>query len=950
MRRLFDPHPVAMARVPLRPYQLGPAGGSGDDLLDEGVFLASRSAAQAAAEGTERGRVTRAAYDLRSRTRTTPHGVFAGVAPATFTAATLTARLGSAHRTVTTPSPAWLTEVADQLMREHPELLSALTLTAASAAVRRGDRLEVEHPAPEGARMSSVRATDVSLWLLDASRGGALAGDLLNGLLCRHPGADPRKATRAVINMIDTGLLLPDLPADLRDNPVQHLLDKLPPTALLRPCLARLDQLLARCDTYPPGTPQRRKLLEEARDLADEVHHTRRPLAVDTLADADFAVPPAVGEQAAEAASLLWRIGQRKGPLTDYHRRFCSLYGHQRLVPLLDVLDPVTGLGPPAPSDAIGTDEGLDERRTAALAGLLADALSTGRTEIVLDEQHVDQLTNPSPLLPPRTAEIHIQLLRDADRLRIAVCPGTGSQVAGAAPGRWIRWLPQLAPREDPDFGHGPMVAEIVCRPRTAVAGALAGETGAAPWRIPLDLPARPRDIRLDDLAVTTTGTHLQLWSTRHHRPVIPVLYNRLAPRLLPPAAYALHLLGHAGTRPWHPWNWGPLNCWPYTPRVRYRDVLLAPARWRLPEALTTAAHHHTPFEERLANWRTTTRLTPPAVLLAEEADRRLTLDLRQRDHRELLRRSIHRGTRILAEPFAGPEDLAVVDGPNGAHHVIDLVVPLSRRHTPHTPPTDPRNALRTPGTGTYLPGGEWLSAALAAPARLHNTVLTELAPLLNHLPVDVDRWFWLRYTTPALGPHLRLRFHATPHTLATDVQPRLSELSDHLRSRGLLGPGTLHLEPYEQEIERYGGPQAITAVERLFSTDSRLALAALNHTEDERLLIAAAGSAEIARTLAPEPLSALGPGHLTRDQRRHRDALREQLPRVPALFSLTGLATARATRSAALIAYRDTLPHRAADRCASDVIHMHTNRMLAVDPGAERLVRTLAADLLHRP
>lgn len=494
------------------------------------------------------------------------------------------------------------------------------------------------------------------------------------------------------------------------------------------------------------------------------------------------------------------------------------------------------------------------------------------------------------------------------------------------------------------------MIAEIVCRPRTPVAGALAGETGAAPWRIPLYLPARPDDIRLNDLAVTTTGTHLQLWSTRHHRPVIPVLYNRLAPHLLPPAAYALHLLGHAGTRPWHPWNWGPLNRWPYTPRVRYRATLLAPSRWRLPEALTTAAHHHTPFEEQLAHWRTTTRPTPPAVLLAEEADRRLTLDLRQRDHRELLRRSIHRGTRILTEPFADPEDLAVVHGPNGTHHVIDLVIPLTRRHTPHTAPTDPRTALRTPGTSTYLPGSEWLSAALAAPARLHNTVLNELAPLLNHLPEDVDRWFWLRYTTPALGPQLRLRFHATPHTLATNVQPQLSELADHLRGRGLLGPGALHLEPYDQEIERYGGPQAITTVERLFSADSRLALDTLTRTEDERLLLAAAGAAETARTLAPEPLTALGPRRLTRNQRRHRDALREHLPSIPALFAPTGLAAARATRSAALIAYRDTLPQRTTAQYASDIIHMHTNRMLAVDPGAERLVRTLAADLLHRP
>ncbi|MFI0818257.1 lantibiotic dehydratase [Streptomyces sp. NPDC021098] len=941
-----------MARIPLRPYSVDPADGDRDGLLDEGVFLASRSAAQAVVEGTERGRATRCAYDLRSRARTTPHGVFAGVAPATLTAPAPTMRLGDGHRTVTTLSPGWLTAMADRLLRDERDLLTALTLTAASSATARGDRLEVERPASAGAQFSSVRATGVSRWLLEASRAGASAADLLAELLRRHPGATPDQARRAVLDMIGTGLLRTDLfPADLRADPLKHLLNKLPTTVSARAHLARLDELLDECDAHPPGSPRRRKLLEEARDLADALHHTSRPLAVDTLADAEIALPPAVGEQAAEAASLLWRIGHRAGPLNGYHRRFCAAYGRHRLVPLLEVLDPVTGLGPPGPDDAIGTDEARDARHTAALASLLADALSDGKDEINLIDQHVDQLTNPSPLPPPRTAEIHIQLLRDENGLRIAVCPGTGSQTAGAAPGRWIRWLPGLAYREEPDTGNGPMIAEIVCRPRTS-AGALAAETGTAPWRIPLDVPARPGDLLPHDLAVTTTGTHLQLWSIRHDRPVIPMLYNRLAPRLLPPAAYFLHLLGHTGTRPWHPWNWGPLSYWPYTPRVRYRDILIAPARWRLPNSLTTTANHRATFETHLAAWRTTVRPAPPPVLVAEEADRRLPLDLRQADHRELLRRSIHRGTRTLAEPLATPEELAVIDGPSGARHLIDLVVPLTRRNNPQPAPSDPRRTLRAAGTGIHLPGSSWLSAAFRAPGHLHNTVLAELASLLTGLPDGVDRWFWLRYTTPALGPHLRLRFHAGPHVLATRIQPELARLADRMHHRGLLGPGALRLEPYEEEIERYGGPQAITAVENLFFSDSRLALAVLPLTEDQRLLIAAVGAAEVARTLAPDqPHSALNPGHLTRDQRRHRDVLRPRLANIgPDALIPADLTAAWADRRAALTVYRDAVPQQFAVRCASDVIHMHANRMLTLGPGTEQVMRTLATDLLHRP
>jgi hypothetical protein len=191
MRRFFDPHHVAMARIPLRPYYTGPADEGYDGLLEEGVFLASRSAAQAVVDGTERGRVTRCAYDLRSRERTIPHGVFAGVAPAVLDAPAPTMRLGDDHRTVTTLSPGWLTAMADRLLRDERDLLHALTLTAAFSVAARGDRLEIEHPASAGARFTSVRATGVSRWLLEASRAGASAADLLAELLRRHPSATP---------------------------------------------------------------------------------------------------------------------------------------------------------------------------------------------------------------------------------------------------------------------------------------------------------------------------------------------------------------------------------------------------------------------------------------------------------------------------------------------------------------------------------------------------------------------------------------------------------------------------------------------------------------------------------------------------------------------------------------------------------------------------------------
>ncbi|MFF5719798.1 lantibiotic dehydratase [Streptomyces buecherae] len=947
MRRVFDPGRVAMARIPLRSLGDG-AATDNVALLREGVFLSSRSAAQQ--EGTERGSATWRAYDVRSRSRTTPHGVFVGVATATLNASTPRLRLAGGHRAVTSPSPVWLLSVADEVLHAGPELLSALVLTAAPEARVRGDRLVIEHLDHAGARVTSVRATAVSRWLLHVTREGAAALTVIDGLLRRHPGASAGQARRAVVEMIDTGFLRTDvLPTGSGARPLRHLLDKLPPRSAARASLTRLEQLLTRSDALAPGAPERRALLEEARDGADALHLVDRPLRVDTLADADIALPPAVGERAAEAAGVLWRIGHRHGPLDAYHGRFRATYGHHRLVPVCDVLDAVAGLGPPGPDDALGAQEEPAPRRTAALARLMANALASGTGELALTEADIDELANASPLPPPRTAEIHIQLLRVAGDLRVAVCPGTGSQTAGAAPGRWVGHLPGLAHHEEADTGSGALIAEIVCSPPTGPAVTLAAETGTAPWRIPIGVPTRPGDLTLDELALTTNGTHLVLWSTRHDRPVTPVLHNRLAHQHLSPVASLLALLGQAGTRPWHPWSWHPFDRWPRTPRVRYRDITLAPARWRVPEALTAAAAHRSAFQARLATWSSRTRPTPPRVLIAEEADRRLPLDLHDGDQRELLRRSIRRGTRTLAEPFGSAEEQAVVEGEHGGRHLIELVVPLTRRHAPPHPTLDPRVTPRSAGGG-HPPGSRWLYATLAAPAHVHDAILIALAPYLAAFALETDRWFWLRYSTPALGPHLRLRWHGAPQALSTRVQPRLATLADQLHHRGLLPATALRLETYEPETERYGGPQAISAAERLFSVDSRLALAALPREENERIVLAARTAADIARTLAPDrPRAALAPGRLTTAQRRRRDDLRRRLVEPAAPRHGADVAAVRVDHHAALTAYRDTLTPEIAARCASDVIHLHANRMLTTDPHHERLMRTLAADLLHR-
>ena len=901
-------------------------------LLDEGIFLASQGMNEA--RPSPKAQVTRAAYALRAATRTTPHGVWCAVATAHIEGRDTVLRLGNGHRPVTSPSPAWLLGLADSLL-DTPGVLSALTVASSNLLVRRAGRFEVEHPGPSGAaQLGSVAANELTRFVLDSCATGTPVPDLVRAIGARYRQAPQAAAEEAVRAMIRTGLLVTDLlPEDLRACPLDHLAGKVPADAPVHPQLVRLAALLREADAQPPGARGRLERLRDARDLADQLHPAEQPLTVDTIADADLQLPMSVGTTAALTATVLWRIGHRSAPLRPWTDVFTQTYGRHRLVPLLEAVDPALGIGPPGPEDAIAARTTLDERRARTLAVLLGNALMTGDGNVELTDDLVDQL-DAGPGTPPRTAEIQLHLAEQADGSHTLTVGRHASQDAGSAAGRFIRWLPDLAASRSHD-GDGPLIAEIVCRPLTAKTAALVVETGACPHRIPVGVPARTGDLALDDLAIVSTGQDLQLWSTRHQRQVLPVLLSRITRDLLPPAAQLLYLLGHADERPWHAWSWGPMAAHlPYTPQVRYRGVVLAPRRWTLPENLVHAAANQAAWDKELAAWLDQAIPPVPQRIVAEESDRHLPLDLDVADHRAILRRSVARGARHVTQPPADQRTDAPVHGPLGRHR-LELVVALHRCASPATTALDTRTARRSRAADA---AHDWLSAAVPVPWSQQTAALRQLPK------TPATKFFWLRYHTAALGPHLRLRYHAHPQAFP-ELRQQLDAWATTLAEQGL-ARGEVHYEPYIRETQRYGGPTAIAAAETVFTTDSALALALLDrlgHDTDGLLVFAAHSAAAIGRTArvpASTRVSALTPA-----DRHRRDHLR---PRSRTTTVPSWLSAAWQERHTALNDHVAQLPANLAGPVASDLIHLHCNRLLGPLPDVERIVRSLAADLRH--
>lgn len=944
----FGLHPAApiLARLPLLPAD---ARGGAEGLLDEGVFLASRYLGTKRVR-TPRSRQSMRAYELRARFRPTPHGEFAGVTLAEIVDGSAELRLGTRHRARSNPSAAWLASAFANLLDDTTSsgVLHQLTLTAEGTAVRRGERWEVEAPSTSDhsvVQRSTVRATGVSDLIMAVCAGGTSTSGVLKAVRSRWPLANKPLVLDAIAEMIRQGFLLPDvLSGDASDDPIGGLLCVLPPAHSLREALLELRTTLAVADAYDAGQAERTRALAEARDRADRICRVERPLTVDVALDARIGVPAGLVAEAIEAAGVLWRIAPAQDPAEEFHERFADRYGHHRYVPLLEAADPVIGIGPETPPK---TGAEPDSAHLALLAGLIAKAVGEHVVEVDLDEQTIVGLAGLEKK-PPRSAEIYVRLIADGDQaeadgaLRVAVagCVPT----AGSTLGRFALLLDHC--HTEPEFDQA-VIAELAVRPRMSSMRTAVPTTGFARRRIPVGVPGgREGDLSLADLMLVSDGEHLRVWSASLNVQVIPTLFSRLAPRLLPPVARLLYILGQGGATPLHRWSWGDAGAGPFQPRIRYRTSILSPARWTIPPMLIAAAIDAERWESELDRWRASCTPAPPSVVLTDHGDQQLPLLLDYSVDRALLRRYVRRGMTAVTEQFGGQgAKNAVAKGLNGCH-VTELVIPLISRVAPPAVRHRAEMPARAHGVGLFHPGGPWLSLAIPTAPHLQDELLLRIVDLSREMAGSWDTWFWLRYHTNALGHHLRIRFHGRPEELGGQLLPAVAAWSAALNDQRLAG--RLIVESYEQEIERYGGPRAIELVEKVFAADSCLVLNLLSEEPDGRMVAAAQVAALIVRTVAENDLSALAGRQLQRSGRQTMNRLRPIVRSADAALEelRPGSNELFAALRHRLVSYRDAVPARLRASCASSLIHMHANRALSSGDD-EPLMRALAADLI---
>lgn len=1014
----YEPAGFALLRTPLQPVEtltsiVQPDGDllprlrawAADPLVEAALLVASESLHRRLADGPaapsprERQRLQSGLlrYLTRMTTRPTPFGLFAGVAAATIGVRCDVVLAAAQPRATQTRLDMAVLLGAVQRMEAKPEAHGHVRLFPNALLHQVGDRLVLSSADVYGTRDGrsvSLRATAPVRRALELAAEGITWDALLAELLAAHPDVSPATVARMLEQLVGHGLLVSQLrPPLTAARPERHLATLLAGTAEedgLHDAVARTE----RADAAAPDTRPRelRALTARLREIAPELDGP--VLHVDAaLATERCELPPPVAEAAVAAAEVLTRIGSHCQPahLAEYHAAFIERYGPSAEVPLLELLSPEQGLGPPAgylhpprrhPLTAPFAAARPDDLATV-MAPLLVRALQRGEAEIELSDENIEQIEaargGPDRRPLPPSLDITLQICArsaqdvQAGDLRAVlapfpVAPGAGmlGRFADMLGAETTSALERLA-RQDEAHHPGLAFAELRYLPHEGRMANVSVSPALRRWEIAVNLP--PSDgvgagagsrIALEDLVVGATSDRLRIRSRRLTAEELVVTQ----PHMLNPAAApnACRFLLEVSAARWHGVGglaWGAASTSPHLPRVVYRKLVLRPATWTLAPSAVGSADPHA----ALTRWREAWRV--PRWVYATRADHRLLLDL---DHpacvEELLRelaRTPDDERLAIEEMLPGFDDLWVRDE-RGRRYVAELVVPVQAvaraRDGDGVAPSGP--AARTPMTREPLPmsqrrvwpGGEWTSLKLYAEADTHDRLLSgPLRDLAERLRADGsgDALFFVRYADPA--PHLRVRLHAAEEGSGEALMLLGLAWTRELAAAGAVA--NVVVEPYDRELERYGGPRLIAAVERLFAADSALILELLAARSEGRLrtdpmavavvtvdrLLAAWGQSPAQRLALAERLSDRSEGGA--EHRRHRATLTELLDADPAAAggeltsdaavlsdALARLApVARSTAAAFHSAQRSGEAWASEQDLLASILHMHANR-----------------------
>ncbi|TXO05196.1 lantibiotic dehydratase family protein, partial [Staphylococcus aureus] len=348
-----------------------------------------------------------------------------------------------------------------------------------------------------------------------------------------------------------------------------------------------------------------------------------------------------------EAAYLLWLLSRNNVGLSDLknlHNRFIEKYGFEQLVNVKDLISDVTGFG-----TTIFQEEEIDENNIVMLKQKFLHALRNNE-EIVIDDKDVESLINDNainnyhaPMSTDVYAELYIGDYYNQYNELIVISPLTASFNAGATFGRFHHLIDtenlEKLEHEKAHFYQNMMrddnVAMISINNVPKYPRNHNVLTNHDSYEYSLNLGSSYSDskheLNLDDIYIGATFNKLYLYSCQLNKRVLfesNNMYNFFKESNL---YRLLREISMESVKYIEPMNDVSIDSFSYSPRIRYKNVILKPAYWKINEMVLPLPKNEK-WDQQFLKYQQ--QFNIPNIVNLVYGDNKLLLNLSLANHR----------------------------------------------------------------------------------------------------------------------------------------------------------------------------------------------------------------------------------------------------------------------------------------------------------------------------
>jgi len=367
------------------------------------------------------------------------------------------------------------------------------------------------------------------------------------------------------------------------------------------------------------------------------------------------------------------------------------------------------------------------------------------------------------------------------------------------------------------------VIAEIVHLPQSRL-GNILNRPHLSAYEIPyLGKSTLPIDkqLHVSDLYIKLNGNELVLFSKKIGKQIIPRLSSahNFSVNSLPIYRFLCDLQ-FQGIRTGGTWSWGALESENFLPRVRFGNIILSPAKWKV--SLKSINSKELNKDLRILENGLIKKLNDikiPRFVHYVIGDNKLLIDTQSSFGRRYLTKKLSKEKVLYLNECLFDDNELLVQSPDGGYS-NEIVVPFLNS----TKRNDYKLNISKESVGVereFAPGSKWVYYKLYLGIKTSNRFLSEVIFPFAMKAVKsgkIDKWFFIRYVDPQ--PHLRIRFELKDISYIGDLTSDFYRLIKfYIKDKTI---SKVQIDTYIREIERYG-PKTMELSEQHFYLNSNL-------------------------------------------------------------------------------------------------------------------------------